>query len=290
MVRFRHRFAANSRILTGLAGPLVVNYLAVAGFNLTDTLMAGRLGVAELAAVGIGDGIWMVVFLFAAGILTAINPITAQAFGADKHRYIGHIARQSLWLAFVIGIVVSAVYFLIRPWFGHLGIEPEIVPLMRQYLDAMWWGMPAVCLYLALRHISDGVGHTKAAMVITSVSFLLNIVFNWVLMFGHFGMPAMGVAGCGLATAIVLWLEVVGIFIYVIVRPSVYGRFGLFDLFEWPSVQLWREIATVGVPIGISFALTEAVFAFGSIASGALGTVEAAAHNIVLTFVGLVFM
>jgi len=272
-----------------LAGPLIANNLALAGMNFADTVMAGRLGAIDLAAVAVGNGVWMVVFLFGLGVLMGMSPVAAQYFGAGQKPEVGRALRQCLWLSQVLALVL----FVMLRQAGHLlaaiGIDVEILPKTIGYIDAISFGLPAMYAFLVLRFTSEGIGHTKPIMLIAIVGLFINVLFNYLLMFGKLGFPRLGAVGCGYASAISMWLMFSGMLIYVR-RHSIYRKFELFTAFDWPRRDGLRELLGLGLPIGLSVLSEAGLFSAVALLMGTLGASIVAAHQIAINYAATMFM
>lgn len=285
----RTRLVRELAKLMPLAGPLVANNLALAGMNFADTVMAGRLGAIDLAAVAVGNGVWMVAFLFGLGVLMGMSPVAAQYFGAGQKTEVGRALRQCLWLSQLLALVL----FVVLRQSGHLlsgiGIDAEILPKTIGYIDAISFGLPAMYAYLALRFTSEGIGHTRPIMLIAAFGLLINVLFNYLLMFGKLGFPRLGAVGCGYASAISMWLMFLGMLIYAR-RHSIYRRFELFREFEWPTRSGQRELLGLGLPIGLSVLSEAGLFSATALLMGTLGASIVAAHQIAINYAATMFM
>ena len=195
------------RSLLRLGGPLIVNNLAVAGMQFADAVMAGRLGADALAAVAVGGSVWFLGFSFCLGLLMAISPIAARHFGAGDKALIGRYTRQGIYLGLCMGaLLILLGQFAVAPMLVAIGIDPEFRDLTVGYVGAIMFGGPGIFIFLALRFTTEGVGHTRPIMFTSLFALVCNVFLNYVLMFGKFGAPALGVLGCGLASAITMWL------------------------------------------------------------------------------------
>jgi len=278
-----------ARALGRLAGPLVIGQVSQVGMGFTDTVMAGRLGATDLAAVAIGSSLWLPVYLGCVGIMMAVSPTVAQLMGAGRPREVGRVFRQSLWLALIVAALATPLtgrIGMVMPW---LGMDPAIVPIADGYLEAIAWGMPAVCVYLALRFLSEGIGHTKPIMYIQLIALATNALGNYILMFGKLGAPALGAVGAGWSSAIVLCLDALFLAIYVKTQPQ-YGGLGLLQRLERPSARRLADLARLGVPIAVSIIIEVGLFSAVSLLMGSLGVVAVAAHQIALNYSALAFM
>ena len=197
-----HRLLPELRTLLRYGGPLVANNLAIAGMNLADTIMAGRFGMADLAAVAIGSSIWFMAFLVSLGLLMAMSPMIAVCFGAGKNRQVGVYFRQGIWLSQALAVIIVLIVIQAESFFVFIGIDAAVIPLSVGYLEAIVWGAPAISAYLAMRFTSEGVAWTRPIMYIAVLGLVVNVIGNYVLMYGKLGFPALGAVGCGWASAI----------------------------------------------------------------------------------------
>ena len=170
--------AHDLRAIVTLGWPLILNNLFSIGVNVSDTLMVGRLGATQLAALGIGSALWIGVFLAGLGVIMALGPTVAQHYGAQRLVDIGHDTRQAAWLALMISVVVVCVLNKVDPLLLRLGIEPEVVTLAEGYLRALSIGVPGYYLYHVLRQMNEGIGRTVPIMVVMGVARVLNVTLS----------------------------------------------------------------------------------------------------------------
>jgi MATE family multidrug resistance protein len=279
----------HARALLVLAGPLIFNNLAIAGIGLADTVMAGRISTVDLAAVAVGGSVWAVAFLFGLGVLMAMSPIAAHALGAGKSREVGAYTRQCLWLSQVLAVLVAAVIAMIAASLDNFGVDPEVIPLASRYLFAICWGLPAMYAYLSLRYMSEGIGWTRPIMYVAGLSLVVNVFGNWVLMYGKFGLPAMGAVGCGAASAISMWVMLAAMMLYVGKQPR-YRRFRLAGRFDPPNWFRRRERLSLGLPIGMSVVSEAGLFSAVGLLMATLGASVVAAHQIAINYAATMFM
>ena len=272
-----------------LAGPLVVNNLALAGMNFADTVMAGRLGTVELAAVAVGGSAWMVVFLAGLGLLMAVSPVVAHAYGAGRWEDAGVALRQALWLSQALAVTAFLLLLGAGPLLGAIGVAPEVVPLTSGYLFAISFGLPGVFGFLAMRFMTEGVGWTRPIMYAAAVGLVVNVFGNWVLMYGNLGFPRLGAVGCGAASAIAMWSMFATMLIYLR-RSRRYDRFALWARFEGPRWPVQREILGLGLPIAASVEAEVGLFAGVAVIMATLGATQVAAHQIAMNYATLMFM
>lgn len=277
-----------SRILR-LAGPLVAGQLATIAMSFVDTAMAGRLGAEALAAVAVGASVWSAVMIFALGVLLAVPPAVSQLAGAGREAESGSLARQAGWLAVALGALSVGVVLNVEPLLRGIGVESAIVPTVVAYLRAVAWGLPALYLYLVLRFLSEGLSHTRPAMYFGILGLGVNVFGNWVLMFGHLGMPKLGAVGCGYATALVFWAQLAAMISYVHWGRR-YRALELFSRLEPPRLRALGELAAVGLPIGVAVFIEASLFAGIALLMGSLGTGAVAGHQVAINFASVTFM
>ena len=283
------RVRTEVRALLALAFPIIISQVATTAMGFVDAVMAGRVGPRDLAAVALGNSIWVPVFLLMSGILLATTPKVAQRFGADAHREIGPIVRQALWLALITGLCASAMLIGAEPLLHVMKVDPELIEPSMGYLYGIASGMPAVAVYCVLRCFSDGLGKTRPSMVLGLCALALNIPLNYVFIYGHFGVPAMGGVGCGWATAIVMWFMALGMVAWTY-RGKIYQSSKVYSRFEWPNWPILKRLLSVGVPIGVSVFAESSIFAIIALLIGSLGATVVAGHQVALNFSSLVFM
>ena len=278
------------RALLRLAGPLIVNNLAIAGMQFADAVMAGRLGAESLAAVAVGGSVWFLGFTVALGIMMAISPIAARHYGAGNPQLIGRYTRQGIYLAIGIGMaVILLAYNYAASLLNVIGIDAGFRDLTVGYVLAIVPGAPAIYTFLALRFTTEGIGLTRPIMYASIFSLVCNVFLNYVFMFGHFGAPALGAIGCGLASAITMWLLAIGLALYM-GFSSKYKSLQIFSRVAPVRPEVLREIVVLGVPIAITITAEAGLFNAVSILMGTRGAAIAAAHQIAINFASTMFM
>ncbi len=277
------------RALLHLGGPLMAAQLVQMGMGFFDTVMMGRVGPVDLAAVAIGTGLWHAVFLFALGILMALSPSVAHLHGAGQIERIAPLVRQALWLGLVLGLLGFLGLRHLQGLLHWVNIKPELVPIIDAYLDALSWGMLPVFIFIALRLFSEGIGRTRPVLLISVVALVVNVVANDALIFGHWGLPALGAPGCGMATAIGMWVMLLGM-VALLGLSRGYRVYGLFQHWDWPCWGALRHLLGLGLPIGVGLFLETGIFATVALMLGTLGAVAAAAHQITLNVAAMTFM
>jgi MATE family multidrug resistance protein len=227
--------------------------------------------------------------VFIVGLMMAVSAAVSQLEGAGRRLKAGELIRQALWLA----AMVSAVLFVLMrrgDWvMSAIGVEPGVAELAHRYLLAISWGVPALAGMFVLRFFSEGIGYTRPTMYIGVAGILFNVPLNYVLMFGKLGLPALGAEGCGWATAIVLWIQLLMLIVWILWRPR-YRPFEVFERFSGPDRREILALLKLGLPIGVMVFLEASLFIASALAIGTLGTVPVAAHQVAINYSGLMFM
>jgi MATE family multidrug resistance protein len=284
------QFKAAARSLLRLGGPLIVNNLAVAGMQFADAIMAGSIGARELAAVAVGGSFWFLGFSLSLGILMAISPIVSRLFGAESFDLIGRYTRQGIYLSVAMGIpIILMGQFAAGPLLEGFGIDSDFRDLTVGYVSAITWGAPGIFIFLALRFTTEGIGYTRPIMFTSILGLTCNVFLNYVLMFGHFGAPALGAVGCGYASAISMWVVMVALGGYMM-WDSHYRPFHLFSRLAPLRLDAFKEIIVLGFPIAITITAEAGLFSAISILMGTRGTEITAAHQIAISFSSTTFM
>jgi len=269
--------------------PVVVTQLLAMSMNFTDTVMAGNLSARDLAAVAIGGALIGPIFVFTIGVILVINPIVAQHLGAKKRDEIGQTLWQGLWLSQALAIPFFIGLRHMQPVMDLFGIDAQMYAITLGYLKAYSWGVPASTAFFMLRYFNEGLGAMKPAMYISIVGLGVNILGNYGLMYGHFGLPALGAVGAGWATSLV-WCVMLMCMTLFTFRTENRRRFYLFHHLALPAWRHFKEILHIGLPNGISFGLEVTMFAVVALIIGSLGIHPVAAHQITINFAATTFM
>lgn len=277
------------KTLALLGLPIMVAQLAQMANGVVDTIMAGHASARDLAAVGIGTGIWGPVLLFFIGTLSSLQPLISGYRGGNNHARIMPTTWQGLYIAIAGSVIMALILTHVRPILELLQLDEQTTNIAQGYLDALAWGIPAVLLLNALRGLTDGMGHTRIIMVFSLLSTLLNVPFNYIFIFGKFGIHAMGGVGCGWATAAANWIAVLAMLVYLN-RSKAYKTFHLIGdwaKFDWVEI---KRILHLGLPIGFAMFVEVSMFCMIALFLSPLGPTVIAGHQIVLNAISLIFM
>lgn len=272
-----------------IALPIFGGQLAQSGNGFVDTVMAGRVSALDLAGVAVGASIWVPVFLFMTGLLMSATSVLSRHLGAGERQRVNPVMHQTAILAVTVGVLAFLLLRNTGQLLAWMDVEPNLRPMVGDYLRGLSWGMPAIALVLALRSYTEAMAHTRPVLWISVIGLLVNIPVNYVLIYGKLGFPAMGGVGCGWATSVVMWLMAVLMVIYI-ARHRAYREVPLAVLpLHWEPNQLWY-LFKLGLPVGLAIFFEVSIFAVIALLLSREGAEVVAGHQLTLNFTSLVFM
>ena len=272
-----------------LAAPVVVTQLAHISMGFVDTIMVGRLGPAELAGVALGNTIFFTATIFCMGVVLAVGPMVAQAFGAGDGDPIGRSVRQGLWLSAVLAIPASIFIWNADTLLILLGQKPEVVVRAVSYLHAIVWGVFAFIAFAAIRSFCEAVSKPRPITVIAIIGVGVNILANYVLMYGKWGFPELGLVGTGWASTIAFWSTFLMVVGYVYFKKE-FSRYQIFSRLGKPDPRYFMQLLRIGSPIGASLGVEMSLFMVTVMMMGWIGTVQLAAHQVAVQCAAFTFM
>jgi MATE family multidrug resistance protein len=280
---------AETRACLHLAIPLAGAQLAQAATSFVDTVMMGWLGSDTIAAGGLGAVTFTTLLLIGSALISAVSPLTAEAYGAGEWPKVGSVARQGFWLAVLL--TLPCVWLLSQG--DHLllalGQQPETVGRSLTYIQAILWGFAPGLGLVVLRSWLAALSQPRPIIVTVILGTVFNITANYILMFGKLGFPALELAGIGWASAFSFWGMFLGLSGYILLQPQLrqYCIFRRIYRFEW---RPFLELIRIGLPIGVLSGVEVGLFSVTTILMGHLGTSTLAAHQIALQSASLTFM
>ncbi len=285
----RHRIKTELRGLWHLAWPILIGQLAYVGMAVVEVAMAGHASAQDLAGVSLGVSIWNMLVISIMGVMMSVNPVVAQQVGAGDLAKIPHVVRQALWKALGVGLLATVASNLAALLFDQMQLEPYVHDLAVSFVQVTSLAMPLFACYRVLYGYSTSINQTKPLMVIALLSLLLNIVVNWLLVFGNLGFPRLGGLGCAWATLITVGFNLVAL-LWWMCHSSAYRAswpFGHFEPPHWPQI---KTLLKLGLPIGITYFAETSAFSLIALLIAKFGSTQMAAHQIALNFTSLVFM
>ena len=280
-------YGGHVRALSILGLPLIGGHLAQFAIGLTDTIMLGWYGVAELAAVTLAQSFFFVWFILGAGFAFAVMPMVASAAATGDHRRIRRATRMGLWLSLVYGMVAMPLMWWSEAILLAAGQQPQVAADAGSYLRIAGWGIFPALLVMVLKSYLAGLERTQAVLWITVIAAVVNGLVNYVLIFGHFGLPAMGLQGAALASLATQMVSVLAVIAYSLWRLPEHD---LLRNLQRPDWEMMQEIFRHGLPIGLTTLCEVSLFTASAMMMGWLGTVPLAAHGIAVSVAGLTFM
>ncbi|MBN3941319.1 MAG: MATE family efflux transporter [Nostoc sp. NMS9] len=276
-----------------LAVPLAAAQLAQSATGFVDTVMMGWLGSKTIASGGLGAVLFSFCLLIVAGIVSAVSPLAAQAYGAGNREKVGTIVRLGLGISLVLGIPITLLLYNGGALLLLLGQDANTVALAEIFLRAIALGFIPALGFAVLKSFLSALLQPQLVMVTVVLGTLFNITANYVLMFGKLGFPALGLAGIGWASTLSLWSMFVALAVYIYNQPrfAVYGIFrpSSHEGFPLEHRRIIGEIFQVGLPIGGLIAVEAGLFTVVTFLIGQLGTNALAAHQIALQTISISF-
>ena len=274
-----------------LSWPIVLTNVAVNFMTTTDVMFLGRLSPEALAAGALGFNLYIPPFLFCIGVVSAAAPLAAERLGADLHdiagvRTVGH---QALLSALLLCLPFWALFWNAEPILHWLGEPPALAALAGTYMRGLQWALLPALLYMAARSTLAALNRVRPVLVAGLLAVAANALFNYALVFGHFGLPALGVFGSGLSTTLsqaMMFALLVG---YSVLDPKLRPHRLMTSRWRFDAAAfagLWR----LGGPIGFFIALEVATFACSALAMGLIGAPQLEAHTVALNIAATAFM
>jgi len=278
---------AHARALLALGLPLIGGHLAQFAIGATDTLMLGWYGVTDLAAGVLGTSVFFVFFIMGTGFAWAVMPLVAAAGAADDTAQIRRVTRMGLWLSALFAAACQPVTLNALPLLRALGQPDAVATLAADYLAIAGWGLFPALAVMVLKSYLAALERTQVVLWVTVLAALVNAAVNWVLIFGRFGLPELGVQGAAIASVVIQLVSL------AVLIPYVTRTFPGHELFA----RLWRpdgaafgQVVRLGWPIGLTNLAEVGLFSASAILVGWLGEIPLAAHGIALQLATATFM
>lgn len=272
-----------------LALPIALTQLGQVGMMTTDLALVGRLGGDAIAAAALAHVILFTAFVFGMGLTSAVAPLAAQAFGAREPRMVRRSLRVGLWAATILGIPLSFGQLWGEEFLLALGQEPKTAALAHDYLMGLAWSLIPAWWFIALRGFMGAVNRPQPAFWITLAAVPANFAIAYVLIFGAYGAPQLGIMGAGVATTLAnLGMCAAALWVCYSQHPfkkyQVLGRFWRYD------GHLMKQLIAIGLPMSATFLLEYGLFGGAGLVVGLFGASALAAHQIALQIAAILFM
>lgn len=273
-----------------MAGPLVVGQLCIMGQNTVDVLLAGHVSAHVLGAVGIGTSLWWLAQMSMAGVLLSVSPAVSQLDGAGRRAATAPVFVQSLWLAALLSVIGMAAVGLGGPWLvAVMGVDQDLRSDIATFLRIVCFATPAMAVFIACRGLSEGLSLPRPSMLMGLAGLMLLLPLGWVLMYGPFGLPRLGVRGSAIANLVVAWAQVLG-FGLILRYGRRYGGLGWRGAWTGPRAVALRALLAVGLPTAASMMMESGLFTAAALLIGRFGPQAASSHQLALSVAALSFM
>lgn len=282
----------SARRIAPLAWPVFVGQVSVLAFGTIDTVFVARFAAGDLAALAVGAAAYITVFIGFMGVLVALSPIVGQLQGAGKQAEAGQQLHQALWVALGLAAVGCTLLAFPEPFLALAQTSPEVEERVRGYLLALAFSLPASLLFTLFRAFNTAVSRPKVVMTIQLGGLAAKVPLSAMLVFGvpALGLPPMGVVGCGIATALAMWAQVLLAW-RVMRRDAFYAPYQIWGRgLDRPARAPLVAQLKLGVPLGASILVEVTGFAFMALFIARLGTTAVAGHQLAVNLVSLLFM
>lgn len=283
------RYRSHLIATLALALPLTGSHLARMAIGVTDTVMIGWYGVDALAAVVLATSTHFVLFMLGSGYGIGVMGVIATALAQKNDTEVRRATRMALWLSALHAVLILPILWFSGPILLALDQKPEIAAHAQTYLRIMCFAMAPMLWALTLNSFLAALGRANIVMAITIAGIPLNILLNWMLIFGNFGAPELGVAGSAIASLSVNLFQLVLITLCAAFLPEA-RPFHLFRRIWRPDWSAFRAILLLGLPIGLTLVAETGMFVGTNVMMGWFGTQELAAHGIALQLASIAFM
>ncbi|WKB81499.1 MATE family efflux transporter [Cellulophaga lytica] len=272
-----------------LAFPVILGLLGHTFVGFADNIMVGQLGTAELAAVSLGNSFVFIAMSFGIGFSTAITPLVAEADGADNVNNAKSALKHGLILCTVLGLFLFGVILLGKPLMYLMKQPPEVVELAIPYLDLVAFSLVPLVIFQAFKQFSDGLSQTKYPMYVTLIGNAINILLNYLLIFGTFGFPKLGIIGAAIGT-LVSRIAMVVLFWIILKQTKKFHKYVTGFNFKKIESNVMKKIMSIGFPSALQMFFEVAIFTAAIWISGVLGKNPQAANQIALNLSSMTFM
>ena len=284
-----NKYIYNYRKTFLLAYPLMLSQLGHIMVSVVDTAMVGQIGTIPQAAVALANSLYILVLVFGLGVSYGITPLVAAADSSKNYLENAALLKHSIIINTALGIILFLLLFLASPVLNLFNQDQVVVDLAIPFLNVMILGMIPLCIFSGLKQFTEGLSFTAIAMVITIGSNLLNILLNYLMIFGHWGFPEYGMMGSCWASFISRIVMAIAMFLYVYYNKAfkVYWK----DInFKTISISLTKKILALGVPSGMQWVFEVGAFSFAVIMVGWISPAAQAAHQIALSIAAVTYM
>ena len=272
-----------------LAYPVMLSQLGHMMVGVADSMMIGHLGAVPLGAASLANGIYVIILTFGIGISYAITPMVALADGAGEIKRSVTILNHGTIINFLFGLILTLIVIASSPVLRFLNQPPDVVELAIPYFNIITVSLIPFMIFQSFKQFAEGLSDTRPAMIIIISANIINIILNYLLIYGKAGFPAFGLNGAGIATIISRLIMAVAI-VYYIVKASAYKQYLKHLNFKIWHKRIYREVIRIGLPIGFQYVFEVGAFSMAVVLMGWLGEIELAAHQIAINLASVTYM
>ena len=273
-----------------LAFPIILGELSQMFLHIIDTAMVGAVNYKQLAAAALVMSVMNIPFVFGIGITISVSQMVSMANGRKDGKLVSHYLFNGFWLCAISALVISLGIEFSKNILFHLDQDPEVASLALPYMQIMGWSVIPMLLFMALKQFTDGLEHTKTAMMLSLIALPLNFFINWLLIYGNWGFPRMELVGAGWGTLITRIIIFVAL-AFIILYHSTFRRYIAVRSKEWKfKWETLKDLLAIGLPSSFQITMEAGAFAVSGILIGTIGAVEQASHQIALSMASLTFM
>jgi multidrug resistance protein, MATE family len=282
-------YKKNYRKTFFLAYPVVISQLGHIMVGVVDTAMVGQIGTIPQAAVALANSFYILVLVLGIGISYGVTPLVAAADSSNDVNENASLLKHSIIINTATGIILFILLVAISPALQLFQQEQEVVDLAIPFLNIMMLGMIPLCIFSGFKQFAEGLSHTRVAMFITLGSNLLNVILNYVLIFGYYGFPKMGMMGACWASFVSRVVMALAIFFYIYYNKEFTKYWQGFN-FKNISRGRIKKILAIGIPSGMQWVFELGAFSFAVIMIGWISPAAQAAHQIAVCIAAVTYM
>ncbi|MGY9009608.1 MAG: MATE family efflux transporter [Rhodobacterales bacterium] len=269
--------------------PLIGSHLMQMVPGLTDTIMLGWYGVDELAASVLAHSLFFIILIVGSGFAITVMPMVASAAAIDDKTSVRRSVRMGLWISIIYSIFFIPILLFSENLFLILGQEEHLAKSAQTYLRIAGWSIVPGLLIMVLKSFFSALERPNVVLLSLIIGGLVNIVLNYTLIFGNFGMPELGLTGAAIATLVTTILSIL-ILLYFCLFKDEYSSYLIFNNIWRLDIEAFKEVFKLGLPVGITMLAESGLFSATAVMMGWLGTNALAAHGIAIQISGITFM
>lgn len=283
------RYTSHFKKLFKLAYPVMLSQAGQILVGIADNMMVGQVGATPLAAASFANAVFFNIMVIGMGIAYGLTPLVSAALGEKDYKKIGRLLKNGLFINTLSGVLMCVLMFGIVPFMDSMKQDPDVVTEAIPYFETLALSILPMMIFFNFKQFNEGLASTKPTMFITLSSNALNVLLNYLLIYGKFGFPELGLLGAGYATLISRIVMAIAMVVYTF-KASYFKPF-IKEMYHTKiRLKECMKIYRLGIPIGGQMLMEVMVFALGAIMIGSIGPNEQAAHQAVISLAALTYM